>query len=622
MLMYFNKMKDENETPEFMKIADITTLYKGKGEKSSMECDRGIFVVSVFRSILMKLIYKDIYKTIDDSMSDSQVGSRKGKNIRNHIWVLNSVIADTLSSNKKKSIDVQIYDFKQCFDSLWLEECLNDMYTGGLKNDQFNLVHSVNQNVNIVVKTPVGKTSTESIHNVVIQGDVLGPMLCSKQVDNFGKECLEEQKYTFLYRGEVEIPPLTMVDDVICISECGYKSVMVNEFMQCKANTKKLQFGPSKCKKMHIGKQDMEFKCHALFVEKWEEIEMVQGNTQNNIIEDVCIGREEMEKKLEEKYLGDIISTDGKNIKNIKARVNKGKGISRKILSILEGIPFGRLYYQVAVLLRNSLLVSSLLCNSEAWFGLTDKELNLLESVDIAFLRSILMAPKSTPKEMFYLELGILPLRELIRERRLIFLHYILKQDANSILFKIFEVQCKTRTKKDWVSTILSDLKSCKIDVSFEDVQQSTKVKWKSLVKQHIEEKTMRYLITLKQGHSKVMKIEHKNLMMQDYLLPNINKISKEEIQLIFKLRCKVTNVKMNMKGMYNQFQCQICEEEEESQFHIYECNKIWEIRKEENMSNKLKYEMIEKGNLKEKLMIAKIFYENYKILESYRHKR
>ena len=131
----------------------------------------------------------------------------------------------------------------------------------------------------------------------------------------------------------------------------------------------------------------------------------------------------------------------------------------------------------------------------------------------------------------------------------------------------------------------------------------------------------MRYLITLKQSHSKVMKIEHKNLMIKDYLLPNINKISKEEIQLIFRLRCKLTNVKMNMNGMYDQFQCQICEKEEESQIHIYECNKIWEIRNM-NMSNKPKYEMIENGNLKQKLMVAKIFYENYNILESYRHKR
>ena len=71
---------------------------------------------------------------------------------------------------------------------------------------------------------------------------------------------------------------------------------------------------------------------------------------------------------------------------------------------------------------------------------------------------------------------------------------------------------------------------------------------------------------------------------MQDYLLPNINKISKEEIQLIFKLRCKVTNGKINMKGMYDQFQCQIWEKEEESQIHIYECIKIWETRYEEIM--------------------------------------
>ena len=88
----------------------FSTIYKEKGFRTDLTNERGVFMVSVFRSLLMKLIYKDIYKIIDDSMSDSQVGSRKGKNIRNHIWVLNSIVADTLSSKKKKSIDVQIYD--------------------------------------------------------------------------------------------------------------------------------------------------------------------------------------------------------------------------------------------------------------------------------------------------------------------------------------------------------------------------------------------------------------------------------------------------------------------------------------------------------------------------------
>ena len=107
-----------------------------------------------------------------------------------------------------------------------------------------------------------------------------------------------------------------------------------------------------------------------------------------------------MEEKAEDKYLGDIISNDGRNIKNVKARVAKGKGIVTKIMTILEGIPFGNHYFEVAVILRNSLLVSSMLCNSEAWYNVTSAELDLIETVDLLMLRSILKVPNSTPKEI------------------------------------------------------------------------------------------------------------------------------------------------------------------------------------------------------------------------------
>ena len=121
--------------------------------------------------------------------------------------------------------------------------------------------------------------------------------------------------------------------------------------------------------------------------------------------------------------------------------MNKDIGIVTKIMNILEGIPFGKLYFEVAMLLRNTLLVSSLLCNSEAWFHLTNSELDLLETVDLMLLRSLLKAPKSTSKEMFFLDLGISPLRDLIRHRRLNFLQYILNQKADSIMFKVLEIK-------------------------------------------------------------------------------------------------------------------------------------------------------------------------------------
>ena len=87
--------------------------------------------------------------------------------------------------------------------------------------------------------------------------------------------------------------------------------------------------------------------------------------------------------KEDEKYLGDIISTNGRNIKNIKARIGKGIGIMKNILNLLDGIPFGKFYFEVAIILRNCLFVSSVLFNSEVWYNLTIAELDLLETVDV-----------------------------------------------------------------------------------------------------------------------------------------------------------------------------------------------------------------------------------------------
>ena len=237
LLCFYNKIKEANEIPDFVRLANISTIYKGKGKKNLLINERGIFVVTILRSILMKLIYFDYYSILDKSMSDAQVGARRGRNIRNHLWILNGIITDVLSSKSKKPIDVSVYDYKQCFDSLWLQECMNDFYAAGFSDDKFALLYNINKDVNIAVKTPVGMTERQSIQNVFTQGDVFWPMFCSKQVDTFSKECIDEGKYTYMYRGEVEIPPLSMVDDVLCISECGYKTTMVNAYISLKTDS-------------------------------------------------------------------------------------------------------------------------------------------------------------------------------------------------------------------------------------------------------------------------------------------------------------------------------------------------------------------------------------------------
>ena len=615
LLTLFNKIKQENKIPDYLKLADVATIYKGKGSKTDLKNDRGIFLVTVFRSILMKLIYQDTYEILDKNISDAQIGGRKGKSVRNHIWVLNGVICDVLSKKNNKPIDLQIYDYKQCFDSLWLEECMNDIYSGGIKNDKFALLYNINSHVNVAVKTPVGKTDRGVIQKTIIQGDVFGPMMCGIQIDEIGKECLESGKYTYSYKGEVEIPPLIMMDDLISISECGPKSAMVNSYIRLKTKTKKLQFGYEKCKKIHIGKYCDEYKCLPLFVENWEEKKPEIIKSFDIKINDVLRGEEEMESKDEEKYLGDIISSDGKNSKNIHARVNKGKGIVRNILNMLEGIPFGKYFYEVAIILRNSLLVSSVLFNCEAWYNLTKTELNLLESVDLNFLRAIFRAPKTTPIEMFYLELGILPLREIIRKRRLSFLHYILRQRKGSIIYQVFEAQKRCPTSKDWVTMINDDLKILNMNLKFEDIKIMEIKEFMNKVNEKIIFKAKMDLNKLKENHSKVRQIEHPVLKMQKYLKPNKEIVKIEEKQLLFKLRCRTTDVKMNKKGLYKDYQCRACGLENESQKHVTRCEIL---TKNNNENQTVEYEELFGSNTNAQKQICKQFGQNMKILEEY----
>ena len=147
-----------------------------------------------------------------------------------------------------------VLDFKQMFDSECLYECLNDVYEAGVDDDYFPLLYEANRETYVAVQTPSGLTKRETIKEIVMQGDVLAPLISSLQVDTMGKECLEEDKHLYYYKDLVPIPPLGLVDDLFTISTCGYKTNLLNKFINAKAAMKKLQFGTSKCVKLHVGK--------------------------------------------------------------------------------------------------------------------------------------------------------------------------------------------------------------------------------------------------------------------------------------------------------------------------------------------------------------------------------
>ena len=52
-----------------------------RGSKLDLQNERGIFRVSVLRTMLMRLIYNEKYVTIDRNMSECQVGVKNKKDV-------------------------------------------------------------------------------------------------------------------------------------------------------------------------------------------------------------------------------------------------------------------------------------------------------------------------------------------------------------------------------------------------------------------------------------------------------------------------------------------------------------------------------------------------------------
>ena len=265
-----------------------------------------------------------------------------------------------------------------------------------------------------------------------MQGTIFAGLKCTKQLDCLAQKAYDEGSPLYLYKNTVRIPPMEMVDDLAVITKCGNDTIKANAVINSFIESKKLNFSKKKCHQMHIGEN--RITCPEV-----------------NVHEDKMI------KSKEEKYLGDIITDDGNNNVNIKNRQSKGYGIVAEIASIVNEIPFGNHQFEVAIKLREAMLINGMLTNTEVTHGLTDKIIEDLERVDEFFIRQILKAHSKTPIESLYLETGVIPIKHVIKNRRLSYLKHILSRNDHELISKVYKAQKRKPAKHDWFLTITND---------------------------------------------------------------------------------------------------------------------------------------------------------------------
>ena len=185
VLKLLNIIKDKQQFPQALTKCNITSLHKKKA-RNNFDNYRGVFRITVLRSIIDRLIYNDMYEVIDGHLTDANVGARKHRSCRDNLFVLGAV-SNSVINGQSRPIQVQSMDIQKCFDKLWLEASINALYEAGLQHDLLNLLYIENENADIAVKVNNVLTDRFIVNKVVMQGSVWGGLKCTSSMDKLNK---------------------------------------------------------------------------------------------------------------------------------------------------------------------------------------------------------------------------------------------------------------------------------------------------------------------------------------------------------------------------------------------------------------------------------------------------
>ena len=130
------------------------------------------------------------------------------------LFVLYAVI-NSIKKRSEDPCDLGVYDVIKCFNSLWNHECNNGLWDAGCQDDKLHILEKGNEYAYVAVKTPEANTKRVTISNIIMQGTVNSGIFCTCTMDKFAKMVYKDKSLIYRYKGETEVPPLEMIDDIL-----------------------------------------------------------------------------------------------------------------------------------------------------------------------------------------------------------------------------------------------------------------------------------------------------------------------------------------------------------------------------------------------------------------------
>ena len=119
-------------------------------------------------------------------------------------------------------------------------------------------------------------------------------------------------------------------------------------------------------------------------------------------------------------YLGFMLSKNGDNMQNIIHKRNKCIGTEKKILRPVKHL--GPYTFECGLIYIQSLIRNSILYGAETMYKVTEKQYRAIESIEESVFKKIFQTKRSCPRQLMYLEAGLVPARYQIQRQVLNYL--------------------------------------------------------------------------------------------------------------------------------------------------------------------------------------------------------
>ena len=521
---------------------------------------RGLFLTNNVSKIYERVVKERNNERFLDGLSEWATGGIKKRSPVDNVMIITSII----ERNKymKKNTYLTFTDAEKCFDKLWLEDGINELWRCGTNIRDCEIIRRMNEVARITVKTPLGSTQEFTVNEIVRQGTVYGPQICIASMDKVNT--LGNDVVTY-YGPEIPIRAVTFVDDV---SGAGGISTADNTIYNC---------GILEEKKMMTFNNKGGKTEYLVVVVNEEEVQTLTSEVKRGRVERVA----------EHKMLGTWIDETGTYRINIVKRKEKLQFMISTAKFVGSPKNVGVMAVEVRLKLGEVVIIPSILYNVEAFPTHTADEIQELEKIQYTILRQLLEVPKATPYYGLLLETGWWTMEARMEYRKLMLYHNLMNSDDKRTMKRILIYQKREGREGTWYFGVKIIIEKYNIKLP---VESTLKSKWKAEVKKNISERQSEMLKEYCKEHTKTRTIRYDNHELKSYLKDT----SIATARKILKYRLHMNQFPMNFKGRWSGMVCVLCNEGEASTEHYRVCRRtkclrdIWGVTDGEDLDGKL----------------------------------